>query len=113
VLRLAHLMAETAVEISDEFFARLQEQFNGRQLEGLASAIAWENYLARSNRVFRIESDGFSRRPRLSLVRAPCPLSTPVRRKPRMTPAEAAKRLVHRGANPGRPASRMCVILAG
>lgn len=60
VLRLTHLMAETPVEISDEFFARLKKHFSDQQLEELASAIALENYLARSNRVFRIESDGFS-----------------------------------------------------
>lgn len=60
MLRLAHRMAETPVEISDEFFAQLKQQFTNRQLEELASAIAWENYLARSNRVFRIESDDFS-----------------------------------------------------
>jgi len=60
VLCLAHAMAATPADVSDEFYAQLRQQFTEPQLEELASAIAWENYLARHNRVFRIGSDDFS-----------------------------------------------------
>ena len=48
------------MDVDDELFAQLRRHFDFKQLEELASAIAWENYLARHNRVFGIESDGFS-----------------------------------------------------
>jgi len=60
VLRLAQAMAATPADISDQLFAELKRHFTDQQLEELASAIAWENYLARHNRVFRIDSDDFS-----------------------------------------------------
>jgi len=53
-------MAATPADISDELYAQLKAQFSEQQLEELVSAIAWENYLARHNRAFRIGSDEFS-----------------------------------------------------
>jgi hypothetical protein len=38
---------------------RLQQRFSTPQLVELGAAIAWENYRARSNRVFGFGSEGF------------------------------------------------------
>jgi alkylhydroperoxidase family enzyme len=60
VLRYSVAMTETPVEVSDELFAELQEQFQPRQLVELTSAIAWENYRSRFNHAFGIEAEGYS-----------------------------------------------------
>jgi len=60
-LRYAVAMTETPVEIPDELFTALQRHFDNRQLVELTSAIAWENYRARSNHAFGAEAEGFSR----------------------------------------------------
>jgi alkylhydroperoxidase family enzyme len=60
VLELADALAATPADVSAELFARLRARFDEPQLVELASAIAWENYRARYNRVFEIASDNFS-----------------------------------------------------
>jgi hypothetical protein len=45
--------------VSDDLRKRLQMRFSRPQLVELAAAIAWENYRARSNRVFGFGSEGF------------------------------------------------------
>jgi alkylhydroperoxidase family enzyme len=60
VIDLAVEMVKTPAEIPDELLARLHAKFDEAQLVELAATIAWENYLSRFNRVFRIESSGFS-----------------------------------------------------
>ena len=60
VLRLVGCLASTPANVSDELYEQLRQHLNDKQLVELASAIAWENYLARSNRVFDMGSDGFS-----------------------------------------------------
>jgi alkylhydroperoxidase family enzyme len=60
VLRYAVAMTETPVEISEELFTELKRYFDNRQLVELTSAIAWENYRARFDHAFGIESEGFS-----------------------------------------------------
>lgn len=60
VLDLAVAMAQTPTEVSDELLKRLREHFDEGQLVELASAIAWEHYRARFNRVFGIGAGGFS-----------------------------------------------------
>ena len=60
VLRYAVAMTQTPVEISDEFFNELKQHFDNRQLVELTSAIAWENYRARFDHAFGIESAGFT-----------------------------------------------------
>jgi alkylhydroperoxidase family enzyme len=62
VIRYAELMTVTPVKIPDAIFAELQKHFNSAQLVELTSAIAWENYRARFNHAFGIESEGFSDR---------------------------------------------------
>ncbi len=59
VLRYAVAMTETPVNVSDELFAELRGHFNERQLVELTSSIAWENYRARYDHAFGVESEGF------------------------------------------------------
>jgi len=59
VLRYAVAMTNTPVEISDDLFQALKQIFDERQLVELTSAIAWENYRARFDHAFGIESEGF------------------------------------------------------
>jgi alkylhydroperoxidase family enzyme len=59
VLRLTEAMSNMNVNVSDELFESLRRQFDEKQLVELVSAIAWENYRARFNRVFLIESNEF------------------------------------------------------
>ena len=60
VLRYAVAMTSTPVEVSDALFAELTRRFSPEQLVELTSAIAWENYRARFDHAFGIESAGFS-----------------------------------------------------
>ena len=60
VLEYADAMTRTPVEVSDALFTRLRERFNDAQLVELTSAIAWENYRARFDHAFGIESESFS-----------------------------------------------------
>ena len=59
VLRYAVAMTNTPVEVSEELFQALKRVFDERQLVELTSAIAWENYRARFDHAFGIESEGF------------------------------------------------------
>jgi len=45
--------------VTPELRERLKQRFSTPQLVELAAAIAWENYRARSNRVFGFWSEGF------------------------------------------------------
>ena len=60
VLEYAEAMTRTPVEVSDELFARLREQFDERQIVELTMAIALENLYSRSNWAFGIEGQGFT-----------------------------------------------------
>jgi alkylhydroperoxidase family enzyme len=57
VMELADAMAATPANISDDLYARLRRLFSEEQLMELAAQIAFENYRARWNRVFAVESD--------------------------------------------------------
>jgi alkylhydroperoxidase family enzyme len=59
VLELADALTVTPARVSDDLRRRLQKRFSTAQLVELAAAIAWENYRARSNRVFGFGSEGF------------------------------------------------------
>jgi len=59
VLRYAVAMTETPVNVPDELFDELRGHFNERQLVELTSSIAWENYRARFDHAFGVESEGF------------------------------------------------------
>jgi alkylhydroperoxidase family enzyme len=57
VIELADVLADTPSNVSDDLYARLRNQFSEEQLMQLAGQIAFENYRARWNRVFNVESD--------------------------------------------------------
>jgi len=59
VLRYAVAMTKTPVDVPDDLFEALQRVFDERQLVELTSSIAWENYRARFDHAFGIESEGF------------------------------------------------------
>lgn len=70
LLRFADAMTSTPAEVSDEVFADVAEAFTDDQVIELAAWLAWENFRARFNHAFGVESDGFSEG-------AFCPLPTP------------------------------------
>ena len=53
-------MTRTPVEVPDTLFAQLRKKFSPAQLVELTTTIAWENYRARFNHAFGLESEGFS-----------------------------------------------------
>ena len=57
VIELADTMADTPSNVSDDLYQRLSQQFSEEQLLELGAHIAFENYRARLNRVFDVESD--------------------------------------------------------
>ena len=59
-LDLAVAMAKTPTDIPAALTERLRRHFSEAQLVELAAAIAWEHYRARFNRVFGVQSSGFS-----------------------------------------------------
>lgn len=61
VLRLAVALTCTPADVSDGLFALLRQRFSERELVELSAAISWENYRARFNRTFAVESEGFSK----------------------------------------------------
>lgn len=59
-LTYADSLTRTPVEVSDSLFARLKERLDEPQLVELTAVIAWENYRARFNHAFGIESANFT-----------------------------------------------------
>lgn len=57
VIELADAMTNTPSNISDDLYTRLLKQFSEEQLMQLGGQIAFENYRARWNRIFNVESD--------------------------------------------------------
>jgi alkylhydroperoxidase family enzyme len=60
VLEYAALMTATPADVPDELFAELRRRFSEVQLVELTATVAWENYRARFDHAFGIESQGFS-----------------------------------------------------
>jgi hypothetical protein len=56
---MADAITATPAKVTPELRERLQKRFSTPELVELAAAIAWENYRARSNRVFGFGSEGF------------------------------------------------------
>ena len=61
MLELADAIAATPAKVTPELRQRLQKRFSTPELVELGAALAWENYRARSNRVFGFGSEGFYR----------------------------------------------------
>ena len=59
MLELADALTATPANVTPELRARLQKRFSTPELVELGAAIAWENFRARSNRVFGFGSEGF------------------------------------------------------
>jgi len=57
VIELADVLTQTPSNVSDELYTHLRNQFSEEQLMQLAAQIAFENYRARWNRLFNVESD--------------------------------------------------------
>ena len=58
-LSFAEGMTQTPVEVSEAVFAEAGRWFAAPQLVELAATAAMENYRARFNRAFEVESQGF------------------------------------------------------
>ena len=57
VIELADALVSLPANVSDDLYARLRQEFSEEQLMELSGHIAFENYRARWNRVFDVESD--------------------------------------------------------
>ena len=57
-LALAEAMTVIPADISDDLFADLRAHYSEEQIVELSATIGLENYRARINRVFLIESEG-------------------------------------------------------
>ena len=67
VIELADAMTDTPANVSDDLYAHLRKQFSEEQLMQLGAQIAFENYRARWNRIFNVESDNlYARQPNKS-----------------------------------------------
>ncbi len=60
MLTLADALTSTPANVTPDVFAELERAFSPEQVVEIASAIAWENYRARNNRVFHVESEGYT-----------------------------------------------------
>ena len=57
-LALAEAMTVTPADVSDDLFAAVRAHYSEEQIVELSATIALENYRARINRVFLVESEG-------------------------------------------------------
>ena len=57
MIELADALTDSPSNVSDDLYARLRNEFSEEQLMQLAGHIAFENYRARWNRLFNVESD--------------------------------------------------------
>ncbi len=60
VLEYAEQMTRTPVSVDDRLFARLRARYDHAQLVELTACIAWENFRARFDHAFGVESQEFS-----------------------------------------------------
>jgi alkylhydroperoxidase family enzyme len=58
-LRVAEAMSRTPADVSDDTFGEARQHFSEAQLVELAATAAMENYRARFNRAFGVESRNF------------------------------------------------------
>ena len=57
VIELADAMADMPANVSEDLYGRLRDEFSEEQLLELGAQLAFENFRARYNRVFDVESD--------------------------------------------------------
>ena len=58
-IEFAERMTRTEMDVTDDFFTDLQEEFSVEELVELAGVIALENFRSKFNNAFRIEAQGF------------------------------------------------------
>jgi alkylhydroperoxidase family enzyme len=68
VIELADALADTPANVSDDLYSRLRERFSEEQLLQLGAQIAFENYRARLNRIFDVESDELYDHPQIPQI---------------------------------------------
>ena len=61
-LEYADAITDTRQDVDDALFARMQQHYDDDTIAELTMIIAWENASSRSNRAFRIPSQGFWKR---------------------------------------------------
>ena len=61
-LEYADTMTDTARDVDDALFARVQQHYDDETIVELTMIIAWENASSRFNRAFRIPSQGLWKR---------------------------------------------------
>ena len=59
---MADALADTPANVSEELYSQLRRHFSEEQLIELAANAAQENFRARYNRVFDVDSDGLYRK---------------------------------------------------
>lgn len=59
-MEYADAMTQTPVEVGDGLFQQLGKSFSDEQLVEITSTIAWENYRARFDHAFGVESENFA-----------------------------------------------------
>ena len=59
-LDYAVALSDTPAEVPDELFEALRAHLNEAQLIELTATVSWENFLARFNRGFAVEAEGFN-----------------------------------------------------
>ncbi len=59
-LDYAVALSNTPADVPHELFEALRSHLNEAQLIELTATVAWENFLARFNRGFAVEAEGFS-----------------------------------------------------
>lgn len=62
LLRMTDAMADTPSHIGEELYSDLRQHYTEDQLIELAADAAQENFRARFNRVFNVQSDGLYRK---------------------------------------------------
>ena len=62
LLRMADALADTPANVSDDLYTELRRHFSEEQLIELAASAAQENFRARWNRLFDVQSDGLYRK---------------------------------------------------
>ena len=62
-LEYADTMTDTARDVDDALFKRLQQHYDDDTIADLTMIIAWENASSRFNRAFRIPAQGLWQRP--------------------------------------------------
>lgn len=60
-LQYAERMTAIPVDMEDDLFDKLRQHFTEEQLVELTAVIAWENFRARFNHAFGLESDEYYR----------------------------------------------------